>query len=393
MKRREFLGTLTSAVAAGTLRPAAAAEINLDALTRTPLVLMALRPDGFEAVWGVTRLCKGRIEWQSDDGSSGECAIDDFGFVPQGDEVIRVSVSGLKPGVSYRVRSVTVGARDGRQEISPWKRIRTLDPSAETTHFAVWNDTHINDPTIRRLDDLTPQVDFLVWNGDTCNDWTSPDLLVPTLLHPGGRDITQGRPLFLTWGNHDVRGPHAYAVPQIVRSPGGRPFHAIRSGPVAALCLHTGEDKPDTHPSFGGRVAFDQLRKEQTEWIARVLSEPAFRDAPYRVVFCHIPLRWLDEGPQDYDNGGFDRYSRRSRDAWHEALVDWKAQIVISGHTHRHAWMPPTPEFPYGQLTGGGPQPRSATWITGHADADRLKLEVHNLDDEVIREITLRPVA
>ena len=55
---------------------------------------------------------------------------------------------------------------------------------------------------------------------------------------------------------------------------------------------------------------------------ARGDRRPEFRDAPYRVVFCHIPLRWIDETPADYDAGGYDWFSRMSRDAWHDALVE-----------------------------------------------------------------------
>ncbi|HTU99807.1 MAG TPA: hypothetical protein VMF13_04660, partial [Luteitalea sp.] len=120
----------------------------------------------------------------------------------------------------------------------------------------------------------------------------------------------------------------------VVATPSTRPFYAFRSGPLAAICLHTGEDKPDSHPSFGGRVAFDALRQEQADWLAGVIQEPAFRDAPYRMVFCHIPLRWLDESPQDYAATGFDRHSGRSRAAWHRSLVEWRTQLVVSGHTH-----------------------------------------------------------
>ena len=35
---------------------------------------------------------------------------------------------------------------------------------------------------------------------------------------------------------------------------------------MAAGFLHTGEDKPDSHPNFGGRVGFDGLRRGQGEW-------------------------------------------------------------------------------------------------------------------------------
>ena len=391
MKRRHLIGTL----ATGGMAPLLGQETTLmpkPPLVRTPLVLMAPRTDGLEAVWAVSRLSRGHIEWETDEGAKGSVGADLFGFVPQGETVLRVRLSGLKPGSAYRVRSLTVAADDGETVISAWKTVRTLDASAPETRFVMWNDTHIHNDTIRALHAATPGADFLLWNGDTCNDWKKDELLVPTLLHPGDCDITEKRPLFITWGNHDVRGAHAFKMPGLIATPEGRPYYAFRSGPVACICLHTGEDKPDDHPSFQGRVAFDSLRAEQARWLAETIRQPGLRDAPYRIVFCHIPLRWRDESVQDYSKTGFDRHSGRSRAAWHDALVEWKAQVILSGHTHESHWMPPTAEFPYGQLIGGGPDVANATWTQGTANATQLSLQVMNLEGRMLQDIVLRPI-
>lgn len=387
MKRRKFFGTVFGGTAIGGTSFVRAAEAVGD-VVRTPAVLMAPREDGVEVVWAVSSLCRGHVEWKAEDGSSGKAGADCYGMVPQGDEILRVRLNGLKPGTKYDLRTITES--DGKKTEGEWKPFRTLDPNAKSTTFAVWNDTHQNDETIRRLHQSTPQGDFLIWNGDVCNDWHQEDGLVPTLLNPAGQDFSAGRPLFLVWGNHDVRGKWAFRLPEMIATPEGRPYYAFRSGPVAAICLHTGEDKPDSHPSFGGRVAFDKLRAEQTEWLKKVTALPAFRDAPFRVAFCHIPLRWNVERKletADYESGNYDYYSRRSRDAWHESLVEWGAQLIISGHTHEVILLPANADFPYAQLTGGGPKPEQATWIEGKADGKELKLEVKNLDGKILQEV------
>lgn len=396
MKRRGFLGKVAAGAVAGAAGVTSAKEtpVATGPLMKTPAVIMAPRHDGAEVVWAVSRLSRGRVEWRGGDGGSGTAAADRFGFVPQGDKFLRVRVEGLKPGGKYQLRAITESADGKDHQASPWKNFRTLDPSAQSTEFVVWNDTHQNAPTIGKLHAATPRGDFMIWNGDTCNDWHQEDWLVPTLLHPAGQDVSEDRPLMLVWGNHDVRGKWAFKVPEMVATPDGRPFYAFRSGPVAVICLHTGEDKPDSHPSFGGRAAFEKLRQEQGEWLQDVTARPEFRDAPYRVVFCHIPLRWTEEKPEvDYENGGFDAFSRFSREAWHDALVAWKAQVIVSGHTHRPAWIPATAEFPYGQLVGGGPQPERATWIEGKADAMALTLVMKSLDGKVIHEVAFQPLA
>lgn len=395
MKRRQFLGTISSAAATSAFLNSASsqAEPASTALVTTPLVLMAPTSDGFDAVWGVSRLSKGRILCVGDDGAKSEFGTDSFGFVPQGEKVLRIRVRGLRPGTKYQITALTTAANDGERHTSESKPFATLDEKAATTRFVIWNDTHIHNDTIQDLHAATPSADFLIWNGDTCNNWTSPDLLIPTLLNPGGRDITHSRPLFITWGNHDVRGPHAFEMPELIATPFNRPFYAFRSGPVALICLHTGEDKPDSHPSFQGRVAFEQLRQEQAKWLAQVIHQPGFQDAPYRIVVCHIPLRWRDESPQDYDNGGFDRYSLPSRQLWHSSLVEWKTQLVISGHTHQHAWLPATEQFPYGQLIGGGPQKKAATWMHAEFQSHSGKITVQNLEGKTLHEVNLEALS
>ncbi len=398
MKRRGFIGKMAGGAAAGAAGISAAQQepAVVGPLVKTPPVVMAPRHDGVEVVWAVSRLAKGRVEWKGEDGGSGTAAADAFGMVPQGEEILRVRIGGLKAGGRYQFRAITESADGKEREESAWRKFHTLDPKGEATEFVVWNDTHENAETITKLHAASPGGDFLIWNGDTCNDWHREDRLVPTLLHPAGQDFTDGRPLLLVWGNHDVRGKWAYKLPDMIATPAGRPFYAFRSGPVAVICLHTGEDKPDDHPSFGGRVAFGPLREEQGAWLREVTARPEFRDAPYRVAFCHIPLRWKKErviAPGEYGNGNYDSYSRSSREVWHDALVAWKAQVIVSGHMHEAAWLPGTAEFPYGQLVGGGPRADSATWIEGKADATSLRFVMKGLDGKVIERIEFKPLA
>lgn len=372
-------------------------------VTSAPVV-MAPRSDGFEVVWGVSRLARGVLEWRRLDDAglaveSGVARAGAFGMVPQGDRVLRVRMSGFAPGDLVEVRTITDAiARPGSHHESAWKRVRVLDPTAAEARIAVWNDTHQHAATLRALDAATPAVDLLVWNGDLCNDWTDDDSFTATVLDPEGLDITAGRPLTIVVGNHDVRGTWAYRLEEYVATPEGRPYSAFRVGPIACVVLHTGEDKPDDHPTFEGRVAFEPLRALQAEWLREATARPEIRDAPYRLVFCHIPLRWTDESPVDYERGGYDWYSRMSRDAWHDALVAWGAQLIVSGHTHEPALLDATPAFPYGQLVAGGPDrdpasPEAATWTEAVADASGLVVTSRDLDGGIVLQTRLSPLA
>ncbi len=82
-------------------------------------------------------------------------------------------------------------------------------------------------------------------------------------------------------------------------------------------------------------------------------------------------------------------YSKMSRDEWHDALVDWKAQVVISGHMHRTAYLPGNEDFPYAQLVGGGPKPNQATWIEGKADEKTTVVDAEASYESVLLTIKL----
>ncbi len=393
MNRRHFFTQTALGAATAAQAQIAIPDVSEPApLVITPPVVMAPRTDGVEIVWGIARHARGWVELKRD-GEVRRIGGTGYGFSTQGDKALRVRLEGLTAGTKHTYRIVTEAMDEpAAREESAWREFRTLDAAAAQTRFAVWNDTHVNNATISQLDAKTPTgVDFLLWNGDICNDWHKDETLVPTLLHPAGTDFTAQRPLHFVWGNHDLRGAYGYRLPDYVAAPEGRSYYAFRSGPVAFVCLNTGEDKADDHPSFKGRVACEPLRREQAAWLrSHVLKTPELRDAPYRVVFCHIPLRWTDE---NVEGRTYDSFSGRSRDVWHDALVEWGAQLIVSGHMHEHAWMEGTKERPYAQLVGGGPKPETATFMEGEADRDRLRFIVRDLSGAVLHQRDFNPLA
>ena len=91
----------------------------------------------------------------------------------------------------------------------------------------------------------------------------------------------------------------------------------------------------------------------------------------------------------DYAGGGYDHFARECRISWHDALVKWGAQVIISGHTHQDAWIPSDGKFPYAQMVSGGPKPDAARWIEGKADAKGLKLVMRDLAGKVAHEVVI----
>lgn len=399
MNRRNFLATIgTTSAAAWAGQTVFAAENQPSTPTPatpangTPAVY-GISDTQATIVWTLNAPARGWIEYGPTRDLGQTCQSDPMGFVPHDEQVLKITLRGLKPGATYYWRTATVPLAGGETQHSPVYQFRTLDAAATETHFAVWNDTHDRAETIRQLAALTHSepADFLVWNGDLSNNINKVEVIPGIYVRPPGADLAQGPPILFSRGNHDVRGTWANKVTDYTASPTGRPFYAFRSGPLAVVVLDTGEDKPDRHPSFGGTAAFEPLIQEQKQWLAQVLQEPAMKNAPYRLAFCHIPLRWTIEKTPDYDNGGFDWFSARGRDAWQPALVAWGAHAVISGHMHQWACLPATAEQPYAQIVGGGPDLKNATVIRGTAANGELKIRILSITGEVLNESTYTP--
>ncbi|MDR1012043.1 MAG: metallophosphoesterase [Opitutaceae bacterium] len=412
MERRSFVkligaaGTLAAAGGATTLARAAETPGKNDgAAAARPLVdgtpaVFAPTSRSATIVWTVNGAALGWVEYgTSADRLDMRSGGDADGFTPHDERVLKIRLTGLAAGTRYwwrcMTRALTASGDEAPPVASRVYSFSTLAPEAAETRFVIWNDTHDREETLVRLAGLTqdgdaPPADFLMWNGDIVRGNNTDASMIPGVyVHPrGGVDLAKGPPVLLTRGNHDVRGLWASKVGGFIDFPdtheGGarRPFHAFRSGPLGAIVLDTGEDKPDRHPSFRGTAAFEPLIAEQARWLEKVIARPDIKDAPVKVVFCHIPLRWTDEKPQDYfaKPAGFDRFSKRGRDAWHDSLVKWGARVIISAHVHRWTHIPADSAFPYAQITGGGTAPEAARLIRGHATAAGLMLDVLDMN-------------
>ncbi|AWI09080.1 metallophosphoesterase [Ereboglobus luteus] len=412
MQRRQFItsiGTLGTLAAAGLAKPLVAASANsapssatagTDAspslLGGTPAVF-APTSESFTVTLPLSAAALAWIEYGETKSLGLTASSDQWGFVPHDSKVVKIRVTGLKPGTRYHWRAVLkpLGGKGAGETRTRIYTTKTLSPGAAETRFSVWNDTHDQAPTIQKLHSLRRNDDdFLLWNGDLSNNVNDASLIPGIYVSPKGVDLAEGPPIFLARGNHDVRGLWANKMTDYVDFPGDRPFYALRTGPVGMIVLDTCEDKPDAHRTFKGVAAFEPLIREQSRWLDEVTQQPALRDAPYRVVFCHIPLRWTKEVQADYNNKEWDHVSLRGRAAWHDTLVRWGAQVIVSAHNHRATLIPATSKFPYAQILGGGRAISNATIIRGHADAKQLKLAATMIHDgSISHEISFNPLA
>ena len=415
MNRRHFL----QALPVGTLAPLALRGEDVSApaagLLASPPVVQHLDDTGFTVSIRVSGLATGRVEWGATAEALDQVAVPARnGLVAADEDVLVLPVRfparrAAGSTVFYRVVATPLAYANayklsrGPEAATAVRALRLPDPAAATFRLAVVNDTHEQPATLAalatRLAGIDPEA--LVWNGDTCNDFDAKDHPAAILLNPGAdaADPHAGgwastRPLFFTCGNHDVRGARARELADIL-APGplaGLPWNfAVRRGPLALIGLDTGEDKPDRHPVFAGTAAYEPYRARQAEWLTGALAAPEIAAAPFKVVFCHIPLRGK---PGDHPGNTVDGYADFSgfgRDLWMPALRAARVTCVISGHTHDWRVDDATGADPIPQWVGGGPKPESATLTVLEASASALRLRMEDLAGKVRAERTYHP--
>lgn len=343
-------------------------------------------------VWGVNDTSTGWVEYGETDALGHLAFPDAQGLRPMDAVVHKVRIEGLRPNTRYHYRTVSVpiaflgpyDIRRGRPFESAVHTFTTADEGAGgRVRFGVINDTHELAETVHALfSRLREQpTDLLFWNGDMFDDIASDTQMAERLLYPSTIAYAASTPVYFSRGNHDVRGAAARSLGRFLETPGGQYFYSFRQGPIAFVVLDTGEDKTDDHPVYAGLGSFDAYRSMQAAWLAGELKKDHVRTAPFRVVIAHIPL-YSTRPTQAH--GGAD-----ARAKWHQHLVDGHVDLLITGHTHRFAYMAPDTDRPFGQLTGGGPRPEAATLITGEASAQALRVVMQKLDGTVVGEYTV----
>ena len=363
-----------------------------------PPVLLNPAPGSISVIVLPNALATGWVEYGTTDALGQRCDGARHGQLPLSDRLLAFRLTNLKPGERYFYRvhlkpisyTTAYSIKLGEEIRSDIHAFRTLNANAQSATFTVWNDTHEHAPTLKQLAaNLTASpTDFLLWNGDITNNVTDGSKIIPQLFAPVDLPFAADVPLFLSRGNHDVRGRDARLLAQYITGPSGEHYYAFRHGPLAAIVLDAGEDKPDDLPVYAGLNSFDAYRTLQRSFLQKATADPAFTSAPFRVLFVHVPLFWdapiLPHWPGVWGNDLNGKLingwiSEDARNKWHDLLVKGKIDLVISGHAHKASYFPPNDHHPYGQLIGGGSDPAEARSIVGLVTATEMKILVNDL--------------
>ena len=237
-----------------------------------------------------------------------------------------VRLKGLQPGSVVRYRVGGQNLKDDSNARNPqfgegytgqWNAVRTLDNSAASCHFSIFNDVHMRTAGYAALAAQvdSAQTDFLFLNGDIVSAGNyQVDTLVRYAIEPLG-SLPHGLPLFFARGNHEGRGNNPKLIAEVYPHADGAPFYyTFRQGPVAFIVFDAGETGKTRSILYSGGDVYEDYLNEQIEWARQAMREPWFRKAPVKVCLLHVPMidhedksdyllqRWLNQHFMDLLN-------------------------------------------------------------------------------------------
>lgn len=260
-------------------------------------------------VWTVNKPSVGWVELAPDDGTHFYQTERPKFFnakngIKQTSTVHAVHLKGLKAGTRYRYRvysqevlshvgwrviygNVAATSVYGKQPLE----FQTSDHSRQAVNFAMVNDIHGKSDLLEKLVshcDLKT-TDMFLFNGDMVSIFNSEKEIFEGFMDKATELFASEIPMYYTRGNHETRGSFATAFQDYFSPKQEHIYYMFRQGPVCFVILDSGEDKPDSDLEYAGITVYDQYRTEQAEWLKGVLESKEYKEAPFKVVVCHIP--------------------------------------------------------------------------------------------------------
>ncbi len=262
-------------------------------------------------------------------------------------KIHKVTLNDLNPETRYvyRIYSKEVKNRNYRNPVfsrtiaSAPRQLQyfTTDKlSGDRTSCIVLSDIHEDASKAGKLlsDVDLKNFDFVVSNGDFLSDFDQEADLF-SALDTCVNIFAKQMPLYFVRGNHETRGSMAAQMKDYFYFPQNNYYYTFKSGSTLFIVLDGGEDKPDSDIEYNDLVDFDAYRTKEVEWLKDVIESETFKNAEHIIVFCHMPPFFPD------------------RSAWHgdmevrkkfvPVLNNAGIDLMISGHTHRYAFIDKKP--------------------------------------------------
>lgn len=252
-----------------------------------------------------------------------------------------IRVTGLEPGREYSYRLVAKEMKQfhpykivyGDSIASGWESFTTVPEKMDSCSFVIINDGHDDAQKVARLlgHSQLEKADAVIYLGDMTSYIDNVDVPYKGFIDVSVDMFARNKPFIAVRGNHETRGNMGRDYGNYVARPNGRFYNIYYYGETALVVLDTGEDKPDTHPVYGGINRFDEYRREQARWLEEEIKSNRFRKTRNRIVLMHIPpiIPGEDNSPEGH---AVKELSKLFIPIFNKAKID----LVLSGHTHRH---------------------------------------------------------
>lgn len=355
--------------------------------------LQNLGPTEVSIVWVADKPSVGWVELAPDDGShfyqqERPKYFDTKNGVKKTSTVHVVHLTGLKPGTRYRYRvfaqevlshvhyKVMYGevASTAVYQKKPLM-FTTSDPDRESVSFAMVNDIHGRSDALEKLVsqcDLK-KTDLFLFNGDMVSFFNNEKEIFDGFMDKAIQLFASETPMYYTRGNHETRGAFATSF-QNYFSPGEENiYYTFRQGPVCFVILDSGEDKPDSDIEYFGITDYDRYRTEQAAWLKQVVNSKEYREAPFKVVVCHMPPFGGWHGEKEVEQ------------KFIPLLKEAAPDLMLCGHLHR---------YKRNDAGEGGPFPvivnSNNSVLKAEANGRSLQITVVDTEGKEVDRLTIR---
>lgn len=298
-----------------------------------------------------------------------------------------VHLTGLKPGTRYRYRvysqevlshvgwrviygNVAATSVYGKQPLT----FLTSDHVRQSVNFAMVNDIHGKSDLLEKLVshcDLK-KTDMFLFNGDMVSIFNNEKEIFEGFMDKATELFASEIPMYYTRGNHETRGSFATAFQDYFSPKQEHIYYMFRQGPVCFVILDSGEDKPDSDLEYAGITVYDQYRTEQAEWLKKVLESKEYKEAPFKVVVCHMPPFGGWHGEQEV--------AEKFIPLLNNAGVD----IMLCGHLHRYMRNEPKDGVRFPVIVNS-----NNTVLKAEAGAKELNIRILDMEGKEVDKLTI----
>ena len=298
-----------------------------------------------------------------------------------------VHLTGLKPGTRYRYRvysqevlshvgwrviygNVAATSVYGKQPLT----FLTSDHSRQSVNFAMVNVIHGKSDLLEKLIshcDLK-KTDMFLFNGDMVSIFNNEKEIFEGFMDKATELFASEIPMYYTRGNHETRGSFATAFQDYFSPKQEHIYYMFRQGPVCFVILDSGEDKPDSDLEYAGITVYDQYRTEQAEWLKKVLESKEYKEAPFKVVVCHMPPFGGWHGEQEV--------AEKFIPLLNNAGVD----IMLCGHLHRYMRNEPKDGVRFPVIVNS-----NNTVLKAEAGAKELNIRILDMEGKEVDMLTI----